>query len=74
MLTIVCAGTIELTAEGAATCSSGWMTQTVVVPFDPSAIDPSIVAAMFGAGFLLFFTPWAAAFGFSKLLQAIRSF
>lgn len=73
MLTIVCDGTIELTAEGAATCSTGWMTQVAVPPFDPSSINPEVVAAMFGAGFLLYFTPWATAWGFSVLIKFVRN-
>lgn len=74
MLTIVCAGTVEINIDGAATCSTGWMTQVASVPFDASSIDPSVVAAMFGAGFLLFFTPWAFAFGISKLIHSVRNF
>lgn len=74
MLTIVCDGTITQTAEGAATCSTGWVTQLAPIPFDPSAIDPTIVAGMFGAGFMLFFTPWAVAWGFSSLLKCVRYF
>lgn len=74
MLTIVCDGTVEVLPDGAATCSTGWMTQVASVPFDASAIDPSIVAQLFGAGFLLYFTPWAFAFGISKLIHSVRTF
>lgn len=74
MLKIVCAGTVEVNVDGAATCSTGWMTQLSSVPFDASAIDPSIVAQLFGAGFLLYFTPWAFAFGISKLIHSVRTF
>lgn len=73
MLTIVCGGTVEVNLDGAATCSTGWMTQVASIPFDASSIDPSVVAAIFGAGFLLFFTPWAFAFGISILLKSVRS-
>ena len=73
MLTIVCDGIVEVNVDGAATCSTGWMTQVAVPPFEASSIDPQVVAAMFGAGFLLFFTPWAFAWGISTLLKFIRS-
>lgn len=53
-------------------CPSGWIQVAHVPPFDSSQIDPSVVAALIGAGFLLYLTPWAAAFGFSSLLKLLR--
>ena len=53
-------------------CLSGWVTSVYVPPFDPSQIDPSVVVAMFSGGFLLYLTPWAAAWGFSQLLKLLR--
>lgn len=53
-------------------CSSGWIQVAHVPPFDSSQIDPSVVAALIGAGFLLYTIPWAAAFGFSMLLKMLR--
>lgn len=70
--TLVCAGTINQTSEGAATCSTGWVTQVALVPFDLSQIDPSIATAMFGAGFSLFIVPWAAAWGVSQIFKILR--
>ena len=42
------------------------------IPFELSQIDPSVATAMFGAGFGLFITPWATAWGFSQLLKLLR--
>lgn len=53
-------------------CPSGWIQVAHVAPFDSSQIDPSVVTALIGAGFLLYLTPWAAAYGFSTLLKMMR--
>lgn len=71
-LTLVCDGLIEVTSEGAAVCSTGWLTQMSVPPFDISQIDPAVVTAMFGAGFILCIPPWVAAFGISKIIKMLR--
>lgn len=49
-----------------------WIFYNSSVPFDASMIDPVIVAQLFGAGFLLFLTPWAAAYGFKSMLKMLR--
>lgn len=71
-LTLVCAGTVSVLPDGSPTCSAGWTTQLAQVPFDASLIDPTVATAVFGAGFALAITPWAAAWGFSKLLKLLR--
>ena len=53
-------------------CSTGWVQVAHVPPFDSSQIDPSVVTALFGAGFLLYLTPWAVAWGLTQLVKAIR--
>lgn len=53
-------------------CTTGWIQAPYVPPFDSSQIDPSVVAALIGAGFLLYLTPWAAAYGFSALLKLLK--
>jgi hypothetical protein len=53
-------------------CPSGWIEVAQVIPFDSSQIDPTVVTALIGAGFLLYLTPWAAAYGFSSLLKMLR--
>lgn len=70
--TIICNGVISLLPDGSTSCSTGWETQLVTLPFELSQIDPSVATAMFGAGFGLFITPWATAWGFSQLLKLLR--
>lgn len=53
-------------------CPTGWLQVAHVPPFESSQIDPQVVAALFGAGFLLYLTPWATAYGFSALLKLLR--
>lgn len=53
-------------------CPSGWIQVAHVPPFDSSQVDPAVVTALIGAGFLLYLTPWAAAYGFSSLLKMLR--
>lgn len=70
--TIVCEGTITLTEVGSALCSTGWVQQIAPVPFELSQVDPSVVGMMYGAGFVTFFVPWAAAWGVSQLLNMVK--
>lgn len=70
--TLICSGVISQNANGSATCSTGWEAQVASIPFDISQIDPGIATAMFGAGFGLFITPWATAWGLSQLLKLLR--
>lgn len=55
------------------TCSSGWVQSFYILPFDPAQIDPMIATELFVAGFLLFLTPWATAWGLKQLLKSIRN-
>lgn len=66
---MVCTGDIDPVAL---TCSTGWAASPHVPPFDTSQIDPTVVAALFGGGFVLYITPWAIAWGASQLLRLIR--
>ena len=69
---VVCAGSITEDATGAAICSTGWVQQVATVPFHVTDIDPSVATAMFTGGFILVITPWAVAWGLSKLLAFLR--
>jgi hypothetical protein len=71
-LEITCKGVVSVLTDGSPTCSTGWVTQVASVPFDLSQIDPSVATAMYGAGFALFITPWATAWGLSQLLKLLR--
>jgi len=69
---VVCEGVVSVLPDGSTTCSTGWATQLASIPFDISQIDPTIVAAMFGGGFVLFSTPWAVAWGGKQLLHLLK--
>lgn len=71
-LVTICQGIISLNVEGAALCSTGWESQLAAVPFDSSQLDTSVIVAVFSGGFLLYITPWAAAYGVSQLLKLMR--
>lgn len=53
-------------------CSTGWQIIAQTAPFESSQIDPLVVVALVSGGFLLYLTPWAAAYGFSSLLKLLR--
>ncbi len=72
MQTIVCEGTITQSSEGFATCSTGWLVQLASVPFDYSQLQPETVMTVFTAGFVLYLTGWAVAFGAAQMLNVIR--
>lgn len=73
--TLICHETITtVVANGVdiPACSSGWVQSLYIPPFDPSQIDPLICTQLFGAGFMLYLTPWATAWGLSQIVKAIR--
>ena len=72
MQKIVCEGVITQSVEGFAMCSTGWVAQPASIPFDYSQLDPPVVAAVFGAGFSLYVTVWAAGWGASQILKLLR--
>lgn len=72
METLVCTGTVSFLSDGSPTCSTGWATHLMPVPFDVSQIDPVVATAFFTAGFTLFIIPWATAWGFSQMLKLLR--
>ncbi len=59
-------------ADTSYTTLGNWVYYNTTLPFDASQIDPQVVAAMFGGGFVLFVTPWAAAWGASQMLKLLR--
>ncbi len=66
MNTVACDGVISQVA-GNLTCSTTWLEVPYSTPFDPSQIDPNILGAMFGAGFVIITPIWGVAFGFRKI-------
>ncbi len=69
---ITCEGAVSVLPDGSPMCSTGWAVQVASIPFDLSQIDPSVATAMFSAGFALFVTPWATAWGLSQLMKLLR--
>ena len=56
-------------------CESGWITvehYEVTPPFDLTTLDPVVMTGMFGAGFVLFIVPWAAAYGAKQMLSLLK--
>lgn len=75
-MTLTCEAEIGVTSVNGVdvpTCSSGWVQSFYILPFDPSQIDPMIATELFVAGFLLFLTPWATAWGLKQILKSIRN-
>lgn len=63
----------EITSEGGVpVCSTGWVAVTTTAPFDPSQLDPSIVAQAFGAGFSLPASFLIMAMGIRAFLNFIK--
>ena len=69
---LICEGTITDIASAFPQCTTGWEVQVASLPFDPSLIDPVVVAQLIGAGFMLYFTPWVFVWSASKLIQLLR--
>lgn len=71
---IVCEETVTFTIDGAPLCSSGWQTlqYEAVVPFDPSQLDPTMLAVMFAGGFFILVPVWAACVGLKYLMSMLR--
>jgi len=69
---VVCGDAVSVNSDGSPVCPTGWLTQIATVPFDVSQINPEVATAMFGAGFALFITPWAAAWGVTQILKLVR--
>lgn len=57
---------------GSVSCSTGWITAAYVPPFDVSQIDPLVFSGFFLAGFVLFLTPYSAAWGLAQIVKAIK--
>lgn len=69
---VYCSGQIVSGVDGSVSCPSGWITAAYVPPFDVSQIDPLVMSEFFIAGFILFLTPYAAAWGMAQIVKSIR--
>lgn len=68
-LSLYCAGVVDTVAL---TCSTGWQAVAAAPPFDPSQLDPGLIAASVGAGLFVGTTVYGAAFGARTLLNFIK--
>lgn len=72
----VCSGDILTTAEGALTCSESWQflpVDQLLTKFDPLSLDPSVLAAAFGAGFIAVATFQCAGLAAGAILNFMKN-
>lgn len=75
------AGTIESADAINNSCSTSWQQVTFSAgaggtpdtgSFDPSTLDPGLMAAFLGSGFFILLPLWAASWGVKALLQSVK--
>lgn len=71
---LVCTGEVSTAVDGAPICSSAWMLVQVPTTFDPSTLDPALVAQCFGAGFIVVAGMFGSFRAVKALLDAIKTF
>ena len=69
--TLFCPSDIS-TDGGVPVCSSAWEVQPFTPPFDPSQLDPTVLAQAFGAGFTLVATFMVMSMGIRAFLNFIK--
>lgn len=57
---------------GAPMCSVEWVSVPYIAPFDPSQLDPSVLAQAFGAGFTLVASFLVMSMGIRAFLNFIK--
>lgn len=57
---------------GAPSCSVDWVSVPYIVPFDPSQLEPVILAQAFGAGFTLVASFMVMSMGIRAFLNFIK--
>ena len=50
----ICSGEISTTVDGVATCSTGWMQATYILPFDVTQLDPVVALGFSDRVYALF--------------------
>lgn len=69
---LTCDGTVSVDAGGAPLCSGGWVLVQLPEPFDPSQLDPAVLAQVFGVGFGLVTTVLLIGIGCKAVLDFIK--
>ena len=73
----ICQGEMTTAADGALICSLQWQmipVDQLITKFDPLSMDPSVLAAAFGAGFIAVATFQCAGLAAGAVLKSIRKF
>lgn len=70
--TIFCSGDIVIDPNGVPLCSTGWLSQAFVPPFEPTQIDPVVATTLVIAGLSVVAIPGGAAWGIAIILRSIK--
>ncbi len=69
---LTCDGTVSVDAGGAPLCSGGWVLVQLPEQFDPSQLDPAVLAQVFGIGFTLVTTVLLIGIGCKTVLDFLK--
>jgi hypothetical protein len=76
MQTVVCSGSLTITAPGTsitdASCSGVWVAVETGGPFDPATLDPVAVVGAIGNGFIVAGVPLLVILSGRLILETIR--
>ncbi|MBP0049844.1 hypothetical protein H9C73_14015 [Marinobacterium sp. AK62] len=71
----ICSGDMTTLADGSLACSTQWQLLPVdqlLTTFDPLSMDPTVLAAAFGSGFIAVATFQCAGLAAGAVLKSIR--
>jgi hypothetical protein len=71
----ICEGEVSTLSDGVLRCSSSWQmipVDQLITKFDPLSMDPSVLAAAFGSGFIAVATFQCAGLAAGAVLKSIR--
>lgn len=69
---LTCDGSVSVDPVGAPLCSGGWVMVQLPEQFDPSQLDPALLAQLFGVGFTLVTTVLLIGIGAKAVLDFIK--
>ncbi|GIZ13884.1 hypothetical protein [Pseudomonas sp. NCCP-436] len=69
---LTCDGAVSVDTGGAPLCSGSWVLIQLPEQFDPSQLDPAVLAQLFGIGFSLVTTVLLIGIGCKAILDFIR--
>jgi len=71
----ICQGEIITSSDGLISCSAQWQiipVDQLITKFDPLSMDPTVLAAAFGAGFIAVATFQCAGLAAGAVLKSIK--